>query len=98
MAQIPQILSGVTDKNGEEKNSMNVSQTEGGVVHLQCNCTGAVISRLICMTNMLNDITIWKSDVMSHLVRSRGKDTVQCAHCTMYTLYSVTVQAPSLAD
>ena len=32
---------------------------------------------------MLTNITIWKCDVMSHLVRSRGKDTVQCTHCAM---------------
>ena len=33
---------------------------------------------------MLNDITIVKCEVMSHLVRLRGKDTVQCAHCALY--------------
>ena len=32
---------------------------------------------------MLNDITIVECEVMSHLVRLRGKDTVQCAHCAM---------------
>ena len=32
---------------------------------------------------MLNDITIVKCEVMSHLVRLRGKDTVQRAHCAM---------------
>ena len=32
---------------------------------------------------MLNDITKGKSEIMSHLVRSRGKDTVQCAHCAV---------------
>ena len=33
---------------------------------------------------MLNDITIVRCEVMSHLVRLRGKDTVQRAHCAMY--------------
>ena len=32
---------------------------------------------------MLNDITIVKCEVMSHLVWLRGKDTVQCAHCAV---------------
>ena len=32
---------------------------------------------------MLNDITIVKCEVMSHLVRLRGKDAVQCAHCAL---------------
>ena len=32
---------------------------------------------------MLNDITIVECEVMSHLVRLRGKDTVQCAHCAV---------------
>ena len=32
---------------------------------------------------MLNDITIVKCEVMSHLVRLRGKDTVQRAHCAL---------------
>ena len=32
---------------------------------------------------MLNDITIVECEVMSHLVRLRGKDTVQCAHCAL---------------
>ena len=35
---------------------------------------------------MLNDITIVKCEVMSHLVRLRGKDTVQCAHCAVVEL------------
>ena len=35
---------------------------------------------------MLNDITIVKCEVMSHLVRLRGKDTVQRAHCAMEQL------------
>ena len=33
---------------------------------------------------MLNDITIVECEVMSHLVRLRGKDTVQCAHCALW--------------
>ena len=37
---------------------------------------------------MLNDITIVECEVMSHLVRLRGKDTVQRAHC------AVTVTSP----
>ena len=36
---------------------------------------------------MLNDITIVECEVMSHLVRLRGKDTVQCAHCALHHLY-----------
>ena len=37
---------------------------------------------------MLNDITIVKCEVMSHLVRLRGKDTVQCAHCALHCIGS----------
>ena len=33
--------------------------------------------------NMLNDITIVECEVMSHLVRLRGKDTVQTTHCAV---------------
>ena len=33
--------------------------------------------------HILNDITKGKCDIMSHLVRSRGKHTVQCAHCAI---------------
>ena len=40
---------------------------------------------------MLNDITIVKCEVMSHLVRLRGKDTVQCAHCAL-VVYNVHAQ------
>ena len=32
---------------------------------------------------MLNDVTIGKCDVMSHLVQLRRKDTVQTSHCAM---------------
>ena len=32
---------------------------------------------------MLNDITIVRCEAMSHLVRLRGKDTVQTAHCAL---------------
>ena len=35
---------------------------------------------------MLNDITIVRCEVMSHLVRLRGKDTVQTAHCAVCIL------------
>ena len=33
---------------------------------------------------MLNDITILKCEVMSHLVRLQGKFTAQCAHIAQY--------------
>ena len=35
---------------------------------------------------MLNDITIVECEVMFHLVRLRGKDTVQCAHCALHCI------------